>query len=64
MSARRQPASRCASPAFNLVGMRQHLRPLFDRVVIKELEPDRVLVMPDGTVDHWSDDLVELVALA
>jgi chaperonin GroES len=33
--------------------MRQQLRPLFDRVVIKELEPDRVrqsgLVVPAGT---------------
>jgi chaperonin GroES len=33
--------------------MRQHLRPLLDRVVIKELEPDRVresgLVVPAGT---------------
>ena len=33
--------------------MRQVLRPLFDRVVIKELEPDRVrqsgLVVPPGT---------------
>jgi chaperonin GroES len=33
--------------------MRQHLRPLFDRVVIKELEPDRIrqsgLVVPPGT---------------
>lgn len=33
--------------------MRQNLRPLFDRVVIKELEPDRVrqsgLVVPAGT---------------
>jgi chaperonin GroES len=33
--------------------MRQQLRPLFDRVVIKELEPDRVrqsgLVVPPGT---------------
>jgi chaperonin GroES len=33
--------------------MRQTLRPLFDRVVIKELEPDRVrnsgLVVPPGT---------------
>jgi chaperonin GroES len=32
--------------------MRHHLRPLFDRVVIKELEPDRVrqsgLVVPAG----------------
>jgi chaperonin GroES len=33
--------------------MRQQLRPLFDRVVIKELDPDRVrrsgLVVPPGT---------------
>ena len=33
--------------------MRQELRPLFDRVVIKELEPDRVrqsgLVVPQGS---------------
>jgi chaperonin GroES len=33
--------------------MRQELRPLFDRVVIKELDPDRVrrsgLVVPPGT---------------
>jgi ATPase subunit of ABC transporter with duplicated ATPase domains len=35
-----------------------------DTEFVTELEPDRVLVMPDATVDHWSDDLVELVALA
>ena len=35
-----------------------------DTEFVTELEPDRVLVMPDGTVDYWSDDLVELVALA
>jgi chaperonin GroES len=33
--------------------MRQQLRPLFDRVVIKELEPDRIrqsgLLVPPGT---------------
>ena len=33
--------------------MRQELRPLFDRVVIKELDPDRIrrsgLVVPPGT---------------
>ncbi len=33
--------------------MRQHLRPLFDRVVIKELEPDRIrqsgLLVPQGS---------------
>jgi chaperonin GroES len=36
-----------------LRGMRHRLRPIFDRVVIKELEPDRVresgLVVPAGT---------------
>jgi chaperonin GroES len=36
--------------------MKQHLRPLFDQVVIKELEPDRVrqsgLLLPPG--DHQS----------
>jgi chaperonin GroES len=33
--------------------MRQHLRPLFDRVVIKELDPDRIrrsgLLVPEGS---------------
>jgi chaperonin GroES len=36
-----------------LSAVRQQLRPLFDRVVIKELEPDRIrqsgLVVPPGT---------------
>ena len=31
---------------------------------VEELRPDRVLLMPDGDVDWWSDDLLELVALA
>jgi chaperonin GroES len=35
---------------------RHHMRPLFDRVVIKELEPDRMrssgLVVPPGTQEH------------
>jgi len=35
-----------------------------DTEFVCELEPDRVLVMPDGTVDYWSDDMVDLVALA
>ena len=35
-----------------------------DTEFVTELEPDRVLVMPDGTVDYWSDDMVDLVALA
>jgi ATPase subunit of ABC transporter with duplicated ATPase domains len=31
---------------------------------VAELAPDRVLLMPEGTLDHWSDDLLELVAMA
>ena len=45
------PEGRAEHP--NLCGVRQQLRPLFDRVVIKELEPDRVrqsgLVVPPGS---------------
>jgi ATPase subunit of ABC transporter with duplicated ATPase domains len=35
-----------------------------DSAFVAELDPDEVLVMPDGTVDAWSDDLLELVSLA
>jgi ATPase subunit of ABC transporter with duplicated ATPase domains len=31
---------------------------------VSELAPDRVLLMPDGTEDRWSDDLLDLVAMA
>jgi ATPase subunit of ABC transporter with duplicated ATPase domains len=31
---------------------------------VATLAPQRVLMMPDGTLDYWSDDLLELVALA
>jgi ATPase subunit of ABC transporter with duplicated ATPase domains len=31
---------------------------------VSQLAPDRVLLMPDGTEDHWSDDMLDLVALA
>ncbi len=31
---------------------------------VEALAPQRVLMMPDGTLDYWSDDLLELVALA
>jgi chaperonin GroES len=47
----RRRADRRARP--NLCRVRQQLRPLFDRVVIKELEPDRVrqsgLLVPPGS---------------
>jgi ATPase subunit of ABC transporter with duplicated ATPase domains len=31
---------------------------------VAELAPGRVLLMPDGTEDRWSDDLLDLVAMA
>jgi ATPase subunit of ABC transporter with duplicated ATPase domains len=35
-----------------------------DREFVDQLRPERVLLMPDGTLDYWSDDLLELVSLA
>ena len=35
-----------------------------DAEFVRQLEPDRVLIMPEATLDHWSDDLLDLVALA
>jgi ATPase subunit of ABC transporter with duplicated ATPase domains len=35
-----------------------------DSGAVDALSPDRVLLMPDGVEDSWSDDLSELVALA
>jgi ATPase subunit of ABC transporter with duplicated ATPase domains len=35
-----------------------------DTAFVSELAPDRVLLMPDGTLDYMSDDLLELVSLA
>jgi ATPase subunit of ABC transporter with duplicated ATPase domains len=31
---------------------------------VRDLAPDRALLMPEGDVDHWSDDLLDLVDLA
>jgi ATPase subunit of ABC transporter with duplicated ATPase domains len=31
---------------------------------VRALQPQRVLLMPDGTLDYWSDDLLDLVAMA
>lgn len=31
---------------------------------VRDLAPDRVLLMPEGAIDHWNDDMLELVALA
>jgi ABC-type sulfate/molybdate transport systems ATPase subunit len=35
-----------------------------DPEFVQALRPDRVLLMPDGDVDHWSDEVLDLVALA
>ena len=35
-----------------------------DPGAVEALEPDRVIVLPDGTEDHWSSDYLELVQLA
>jgi len=35
-----------------------------DTEFVTELAPDRVLLMPEGILDYWSDDLLDLVALA
>ena len=35
-----------------------------DAEFVEALQPDRALLMPDGDVDHWSDDFLELVTLA
>jgi ATPase subunit of ABC transporter with duplicated ATPase domains len=31
---------------------------------VRELQPDRVLTMPDGTLDHFDEEMLELVQLA
>ena len=35
-----------------------------DPGAVEALEPDRVLVLPDGVEDLWSDDYADLIALA
>ncbi len=35
-----------------------------DAGFVQALAPERVLMMPDGTLDFWSEDLLELVSLA
>jgi hypothetical protein len=35
-----------------------------DTEFVTELAPDRVLLMPDGTLDYMSEELLELVSLA
>jgi ATPase subunit of ABC transporter with duplicated ATPase domains len=35
-----------------------------DADFVRDLKPDKVLLMPDGTLDHWSNDYLDLVELA
>jgi ATPase subunit of ABC transporter with duplicated ATPase domains len=35
-----------------------------DPGAVEALDPERVLLMPEGVEDHWSDDLGDLVLLA
>jgi ATPase subunit of ABC transporter with duplicated ATPase domains len=35
-----------------------------DADFVRHLQPHRVLLMPDGDLDYWSDDLLDLVTLA
>jgi ATPase subunit of ABC transporter with duplicated ATPase domains len=35
-----------------------------DPEFVNALEPDRVLFMPEGVLDYWNEDLLELVSLA
>jgi ATPase subunit of ABC transporter with duplicated ATPase domains len=35
-----------------------------DTDFVRQLAPDRVLLMPEGDLDYWSDELLDLVALA
>ena len=35
-----------------------------DTEFVAALAPDRYVVMPEGTIDYWSEDILELVALA
>ena len=35
-----------------------------DARFVEQLAPQRVLMMPEGTLDYWSEDLIELVEMA
>ncbi|HZB01966.1 MAG TPA: ATP-binding cassette domain-containing protein, partial [Actinomycetota bacterium] len=35
-----------------------------DTEFVEALAPERILMMPEGTLDHWREDLLDLVALA
>ena len=35
-----------------------------DAEFVESARPERVLLMPEGTLDYWDDELLELVSLA
>jgi ATPase subunit of ABC transporter with duplicated ATPase domains len=35
-----------------------------DEGAVEALNPERVLIMPEGTEDHWNPDYLDLIALA
>ena len=35
-----------------------------DTTFVSQLAPDEVLLMPDGNLDVWDDDLLDLVSMA
>jgi ATPase subunit of ABC transporter with duplicated ATPase domains len=35
-----------------------------DPEFVESLQPQRVLFMPEGRVDYWEEDLLEVVSLA
>jgi ATPase subunit of ABC transporter with duplicated ATPase domains len=35
-----------------------------DPEFVRVLAPQRVLMMPEGQLDYWSDDLLDIVAMA
>ena len=65
-----EPTNNLDPPSRNAVGQALSSWPgsmvlvSHDPGFVEELRPDRVLLMPDGDVDWWSDDLLDLVALA
>ena len=35
-----------------------------DEGAVRALSPDKVILLPDGTEDAWSEDLADLISLA
>jgi ATPase subunit of ABC transporter with duplicated ATPase domains len=35
-----------------------------DEGAVESLNPERVLIMPDGVEDHWNKDYLDLITLA